>query len=393
MRIIVLGGLGIQGKAALMDLAKTETVKEVVCADLAPDRMKEMDGMPGRDKVRFQKLDASSKKDLASVLSQGFDAAVDLLPLPFMAGAFEAAIDTQTPLVSTNYTHTVRHLADRAREKGVTIMPECGLDPGIDLVIIGHGARQFDQLHVLNSYCGGIPEASACDNPINYKISWNWEMVLNSQMRPSVFIKNGQRVALTPELQHDNDMIHTVEFPGLGNLEAIPNGDAVFYTDLLGVTDTIRETGRYSMRWPGWCEFWKPLKRLGFLNDTPVPGLPGEISPRKFLIELLGPQLQYKDDEKDLAVMINVFEGIKDGRPKRLTYRLLLERDLDSGLMAMSIGVGFTASIVAQMIARKEITKPGMLSPLVDIPYPSFMSELSLRGVLLEEETGERVNA
>ena len=47
-------------------------------------------------------------------------------------------------------------------------------------------------------------------------------------------------------------MIHTIRFPGLGEMEAIPNGDAVFYTDLLGVTPGTVRSGRYSLRWPGW---------------------------------------------------------------------------------------------------------------------------------------------
>ena len=102
-----------------------------------------------------------------------------------MPAAFDAAVAARVPLVSTNYAKDLRHLDAPARERGITLMPECGLDPGIDLVIIGGAVPRFDRLTRLDSYCGGIPEKSACDNPLNYKISWNWEMVLTSQMRPS----------------------------------------------------------------------------------------------------------------------------------------------------------------------------------------------------------------
>ncbi len=74
-----------------------------------------------------------------------------------------------------------------------------------------------------------------------------------------------------------------MDFPGLGTLEAIPNGDAVFFTNALGVTATIRETGRYSLRWPGWSAFWHPLKQLGFLSEAPVAGLPCTVSPYQMI--------------------------------------------------------------------------------------------------------------
>jgi saccharopine dehydrogenase-like NADP-dependent oxidoreductase len=276
-------------------------------------------------------------------------------------------------------------------EAGVSLMPECGLDPGIDLIIFGHCVTQFDEVYVLNSYCGGFPETKACDNPLNYKVTWNWDMVLGSQNRESVFIKDGRRLTVSASDQHENAMIHQIDFPGLGKLEAVPNGDAVFYTDLLGVTDTIQETSRYALRWPGWCALWAPLKKLGFLSDDPVNGLSCKVSPRQFLVKLMGPQLQYRDDERDIVVMRNVFKGVKDGRKKSIVTNLMIERDLETGLFAMNQGVGYPVSIVAKMIGSGLITKKGILSPAIDIPYKSFMAELSKRGIEVEEEVSEEV--
>ncbi|MFH1137185.1 MAG: saccharopine dehydrogenase C-terminal domain-containing protein [Pseudomonadota bacterium] len=386
MKIIVLGGFGLQGKAALVDLARSRDVDEIVCADQGPDRLQGLRAQKGMDKVRTVNIDCSSREALASLLGQGFDAAIDLLPLPLMSGAFEAAIQTRTPLVSTNYASTLGHLDGPAREAGVALLPECGLDPGIDLVLIGHGVRQFDRLEILNSYCGGIPEPQAVDNPLKYKISWNWDMVLTSQKRPSLAIRDGKRIEVSVEEQHESDLIHTINFPGLGDLEALPNGNAVKYTDLLNLTSHIKNTGRYSLRWPGWCAFWAPLKRLGFLDETPVPGLPGQVSPKQFMARHLEPKLQYGEKEKDLAVMYNYFEGIKDGRRKAVANYLLIERDLATGLLAMSLGVGYTASIAAQMIAGGLIKQTGLLSPAAHVPYEPFLKALSDRGIMVRTE-------
>ncbi|MFZ7125100.1 MAG: saccharopine dehydrogenase family protein [Desulfobacterales bacterium] len=386
MKIVVLGGLGYQGKAAVIDLMRSPEVAEVVCADADTNALGALSGREGFSKVRPFRVDAASRSELDSLLHQGFDAAVDLLPIRFMPDAFEAAIAARVPIVSTNYAHGLHHLEDRARRLGVTLMPECGLDPGIDLVLIGDAASRFDRLTRLDSYCGGIPERAACNNPLNYKISWNWEMVLASQMRPSRFVRQGAVLEIPADAQHESEMNHDIDFPGLGRLEAIPNGDAVAYVDRLALSGTIRDSGRYSLRWPGWRSFWSRMKKLGFLSEDPVPGLPAGISPMRFLVRHLEPRLQYGPDEKDLTPMVNVFEGERGGRPSRLTTRLLIERDLETGLLAMNLGVGCTASIVAQMICRGEISAPGLLSPVKDIPYGRFMAELERRGIRVQEE-------
>jgi saccharopine dehydrogenase-like NADP-dependent oxidoreductase len=386
MKVLVLGGCGIQGRAALYDLSRNDGVEEIICADYAPENLQKFKNRFDTKKVNAVKVDASERGVLVSLMKQGIDVVIDLLPVQFLKSVTEASIEAGVSLINTNYAYPIRHLHKAAVEKGVSIIPECGLDPGIDLVIYGYGVKQFDEIHVLNSYCGGLPEKKACDNPLNYKISWNWDMVLKSQKREAIFVKDGKKVTISPEDQHDNEMIHQIDFPGLGKLEALPNGNAVFFTDLLGVTRTIKETGRYSLRWPGWCAFWRPLKQFGFLSDEPVTGLPCEITPHQFIVKLMEPQLQYADNEKDLAVMQNVFIGIKDGKKKRITSNILIERDLKTGLLAMSLGVGYSSSIAACMIANGEIKRKGILSPATDIPYDSFMEKLRQRGITVDEK-------
>jgi saccharopine dehydrogenase-like NADP-dependent oxidoreductase len=206
-------------------------------------------------------------------------------------------------------------------------------------------------------------------------------------MRKGRIIRNGEIIDIPAMNQHDERFLHTIEFPGLGPLEAIPNGDAVTFTDFLGVTGTIVETGRYSLRWPGWSAFWRPLKQLGFLSDEPVKGLAGTVSPIDFLDKFLGPQLEYQKDEKDLVTMVNIFEGLMAGKKTRVTSTMLIERDLETGITAMSKGVGYTAAITARMIARGDIKEKGVLSPLHHIPVAPLMAGLKDRGIQINEET------
>jgi saccharopine dehydrogenase-like NADP-dependent oxidoreductase len=382
MKIAVLGGLGLQGRAAIADLVASAGVEEVVCVDTAPDGAARLGGLTDLARVRFVVPEGAIAPVLANVLS-GVDAAIDLLPQPLMREAVQAAIATRTPLVTTNYGKTIADLAPAAQKAGVSIMTECGLDPGIDLVLYARATRQFDAITAIDSYCGGIPEPKAMAKPLCYKVSWNFDMVLMSQNRDSVLVEDGKRVDVPAGQQHDNPFIHQIEVEGLGRLEAFPNGDAAHYAGMLAAAKGLQRSGRYSLRWPGWSAFWAPLKELGFLSEDKVPGVGA--SPREFLGRLLGPRLQYGTDEKDLCVMRNVFTGIQGGRRKTVTSDLVIERDLASGLFGMSLGVGYPASIVAQMLARGEITEPGLLNPLLHVPDGRFLDELARRGIRVSE--------
>jgi lysine 6-dehydrogenase len=385
LRVLVLGGCGIQGRAAVLDLAGCPAVDRVICADADLGGLGDISDLIDMTKVRTATVDAGDSESLDHLFRQA-DVAIDLLPRQFLDTVCKAAVRAGVSVVNTNYADPIAYLHENAQNAGMAILPECGLDPGIDLIICGEARRRFDALNLINSYCGGFPEPAACDNPLKYKVSWVFEGVLASTKRDGRIIRNGTVIDIPGDRQHDEDYVHELDFPGLGILEAIPNGNAVVFTDALGVTDSIRETGRYTLRWPGWSAFWRPLKQLGFLSEDPVAGLPGEVSPYQLMDKLLAPQLQYTHSEKDLVAMLNVFEGRQSDRLVRLTCRLLIERDLDTGLMAMAQGVGYPASIAAQMIAKGEIAEKGVLSPMKHIPYPAFRNALHTRGIVIEEE-------
>ena len=386
MKILVLGGCGIQGRTALYDLASDAEISEIICADIQFDELSKIETFTDMGKITTAKIDAQNKSDLLNLYKK-VDVVIDLLPKDFKTHVNEAALEAKVPVVNTNYMYDIKTLDKKAKEAGITIMPECGLDPGIDLVICGDAQTRFDSLSMIKSYCGGFPEKKACTNPMNYKLSWIWRGVLSSTMREGRIIRDRQIIEIPSAIQHDDAFVHAIEFPNLGTLEAIPNGDAVFFTDRMGLTETIVNTGRYSLRWPGWSAFWRPLKELGFLSKDPVKGLAGTVSPMDFMDKHLGPQLAYQDDEKDLVAMINIFEGIKDNKKMRFTSSMLIERDLETGIMAMSKGVGYTAAIAARMIVRGDIKEKGVLSPLNHIPVEKFMNELKKRGIQIKEET------
>jgi len=388
MKILVLGGCGVQGRTALYDLASDPDISEIICADIQFDELSKIEDFTDMGKITTAKIDAQNKSDLLG-LYRKVDLVIDLLPKEFKSHVNEMALEAKIHVVNTNYMYKTKDMDKKAKQAGIAIMPECGLDPGIDLVIYADAKSRFESLSVINSYCGGFPEKKACTNPLNYKLSWIWRGVLNSTSRDGRIIKGGQIIEIPFTRQHDKSFVHEIEFPNLGTLEAIPNGDAVFFTDRMGLTKKIVNTGRYSLRWPGWSAFWRPLKELDFLSEDPVKGIDGKLSPMDFMEKHLGPKLVYQDDEKDLVAMINIFEGKKNNKKMQFTSCMLIERDLETGIMAMSKGVAYTACIVAKMIVKGEIKEKGVLSPINHIPVAPFMERLKKRGIVISEKMEE----
>lgn len=181
--------------------------------------------------------------------------------------------------------------------------------------------------------------------------------------------------------------IHELEIEGLGRLEAFPNGDALKYADLLGIERSeLRELGRYVLRWPGHCAFWKTVVDLHLLDAEPVlvDGLP--VDRKRFLAAAIEPQIQYRDDERDIVLVRIDVRGRVGGEKKRIVYQVIDRRDLETGFSAMSRTAGYTASIGALMIGTGQITKRGLLSPVNDIPYEPFAQELGKRGIRITSE-------
>jgi saccharopine dehydrogenase-like NADP-dependent oxidoreductase len=157
------------------------------------------------------------------------------------------------------------------------------------------------------------------------------------------------------------------------------------FAEILGITETLRDTSRRYIRWNGHAQIWHALKQMQFLSDEPVAGLSPSLTPHEFMRAHLEPQLHYKDHEKDLVLMRNIVTGVKDNKELRITYDLIDSRDTTTGLFAMNRTVGFTASIVAQMIARGDIRGSGLLRTTKDVPYLSFIEELRKRDIVIQE--------
>ena len=398
MKKLTLLGVGQQGKTILYDLVRSDVVSEVIAADVDIEGLKAFVKKLPAGKIRCEKLDATDEAATSKLLS-GADAVIEVLPPHFCLQMARFAVQSGVHLVNTMYMldvgetdrkkrkaneKAVHDLDEKAKDMGVTILPEMGMDPGIDLILCAQAVRELDEVHELYSYGAGIPEFEAADNPLKYKVTWTFDGVLKSYMRPGRILKEGRIIEVAADEMFTKKHTTELDLEGFGRLEVFPNGDALKYAEILGIRDTVKTMGRFVLRWPGHCAFWEKMAKLGFLNASPTKIEQASVIPRDFVRALLEPQLQYRDNERDLAIIRIDARGVKDGRRRRVIFQVIDKRDLETGFTAMTRTVGFAASIGAHMILRGEIRKRGVLSPARDVPYEPFLDELKKRGIHVE---------
>jgi saccharopine dehydrogenase-like NADP-dependent oxidoreductase len=387
MKILLLG-IGMQGKAALHDLFHNPSVTKIVAADM--DKQTVVDYIAARKfgaKAVAMQVDASSDDSLGALIGSGFDVVIDLLPPMFVGKIAKLCVEQSVPLVNTFYAiPEIKKLNEAATAKGVTILPEFGMDPGIDLVLLGEAVRSLDEVTEVMSYGAGFPEPAAADNAIKYKVTWTFEGVLNSYKRAGRVIRDGKIIEIAENEMFAAENIHELNVDGLGRLEAFPNGDVMKYVDLLGLDATkLKNMGRYVLRWPGHCQFWHTMVKLGLLDDGTVPVSGVEVNRKKYLANALKDQIQYKETERDIVLVRIEVRGKKDGKNVCAVYQAIDQRDLATGFTAMSRTVGFTAAIGATLLADGKLPAGGILSPVTDVPYNLLKKELIKRNIKVTE--------
>lgn len=388
MKVLLLG-VGMQGKAALHDLVHSGEATEIIAADRDFEALKaHVAGRQYGAKVQCEHVDAANPESINRLMGQGPDVAIDLMPVYYHGRVVTAAIEHRVHLVNASYAvPEMKELAEEAKAKDLAILPEFGMDPGMDLVLLGEAVRSLDDVEEIITYGAGFPEPEAADNFLKYKVTWTLEGTLKSYLRAGRVIRDGKIVEIKATEMFSPENIHEIELEGLGRLEAFPNGDALKYADLLGIeTSRLRNLGRYVLRWPGHCTFWKAMVDLHLLDDEPVMVDGVAVDRKRFLTAVIEPHIQYGANERDVVVVRIDVKGRKGGARKHAVYQVIDKRDLETSFTAMSRTVGYTASIGALMIGTGKITGRGVLSPVNDVPYEAYARELGKRDIQLTSE-------
>jgi lysine 6-dehydrogenase len=376
MRMLVLGA-GLQGSACAFDLLGLPEVERVTLADLNPSRLPAFLKKRAGKRLAVARVDVKQAARLR-VLMRGHDAVMNASPYFFNFAVSKAAVAAGLHCSdlggNTEIVQQQKTLDAAARKKRVSIIPDCGLAPGMVNIIAAEGIRRVGDADTVKIFVGGLPQHP--QPPLNYQIVYSLEGALDYYTTPSWVLRDGKpaRVDALSELE-------SVTFPApVGTLEAFHTGGGIS-TMPWAYAGKVRTMEYKTLRYPGHVAIMRPVRELGLLSMKPVMVKGMKVVPRDAFIATVTPELTKPNAPDLVALRIEV-----TGRDKRrVAWQLLDYADEKAGVSAMMRTTGYSLAITGLMQVDGRITAAGAHTPDEAVPFQPYVDELKKRGVEIRE--------
>lgn len=342
-------GAGMVGSVMATDMADQGfqvTIADIREANLAAA----VERSGGRAKPVVADLsDAATIRRLAS----GADIVLGALSSRIGFGALRAVIEAGRPYADISFmSEDFQALDALAKSKGVTVVTDCGVAPGMSHILAAHGSTRLDRCDAIEIYVGGLPRVRTW--PFEYKAAFAPSDVIEEYVRPARLVEHGQ-VVVRPALSEPE----LLDFAGVGTLESFNTDGLRSLTTTLSVPFMKEKTLRY----PGHINLMRALRESGFFSETPVTVGGAAVRPLDLTSALLFPKWTYQPGEEDLTVMRVSAQGSLRGKPTTLTWDLLDYYHAPTRATSMARTTAFPCAIVAGLIASGRFSRPGVNPP------------------------------
>ena len=376
MRMLVLGA-GLQGSACAYDLLQQPGVERVTMADVKPERIPGFLKPYVGKRLGLLKLDVQDAAALRAAMV-GHQAVQNAAPYHFNLEVARAALDAGVHCDdlggNTEIVFKQKKLDADAKQRNVSVIPDCGLAPGMVNVLAAEGIRRVGDAEAVKIYVGGLPQHP--EPPLNYQIVYSLEGVLDYYTTPSWVLRDGK-----PARVDALSGVEQVSFPPpVGELEAFHTGGGIS-TLPWAYEGRVRTMEYKTLRYPGHLGIMRPIRELGLLDLTPVKVKGKEIVPRDAFIAIVSPKLT-KAEGRDLVALRVEVRG-KNG--KSVAWQLLDYSDEAHGISAMMRTTGYSLAIIGLMQADGRIAARGVHTPDEAVPFGEYVAELAKRGVEIRE--------
>jgi saccharopine dehydrogenase-like NADP-dependent oxidoreductase len=379
------------------------------------------------------------------------DVVVNFLPPSFQYLLALSCIEKGTHMITASYQDAnMSHLSREAHSKGILILNEMGLDPGIDhmsaMSLIKSVRDRGGRISIFKSYGSGLSAPDSVSNPLGYVITWNPKNVVMAGENGAQYLYKG-KIKVVP---HHEVFQRTwpVELEGIGKVEAYPNRDSLQYKDLFGL-DYVHTMIRGTLRYPGWSETWLQIVRLGLANDTIQLTNLRDINYREFvemflplhtssanlehrvanflnisptgsimqkmewlglfsdepvqckhvntaaevLVDLLKRKLELPEKGKDMVAIVHELEAFfpKEKNRREKTTSTFIKYGEPGGYTAISQTVGLPAAIATELLLTDKLPITGCHIPTHPTVYPLVLDALKNMGYEFTEKTEEVV--
>jgi lysine 6-dehydrogenase len=379
MKMLVLGA-GLQGSACAFDLLQDPEVTQVTLADIHPERMPRFLSSRNDPKLRPVALDVTDHTAVRNLMT-GHTAVMSALPYYFNGPMAALAVTTGCHFAdlggNTQIVMEQKELDAGAHAKGLSIMPDCGLAPGMVNILAAEGIRRLDKTDRVRIFVGGLPQHP--EPPLNYQIVYSLEGALDYYTTPSWILRDGKRTTVDALSE-----LEPVDFPTpIGTLEAFHTGGGIS-TMPFTWEGKVREMEYKTLRYPGHVAIMKPIRELGLLSLDPMMVKGHAVVPRDLFIAAVSPHLT-KPEGRDLVALRVIVSGDKHGKPASTTFDLIDRFDEVHHISAMMRTTGYSLSVTGLIQARRQVIRTGVTTPDEGMPFDRYVAELKQRGVVIRE--------
>jgi len=399
---------------------------------------KKINGHPNAEALSFNALDSKDRKPAIAHA----DLVISMLPAMYHVEVAKDCIEVRTDLITPSYISTeMQALNEEAKEAGIVIMNEIGVDPGIDhmsaMKVIDHIQSMGGKLQSFKSFCGGLIAPESDENPWHYKFTWNPRNVILAGQGPAACYMDNHQYKYIPytQLFKQTDRF---EIQPYGEFDGYANRNSLSYIKTYGI-EGVPTIYRGTLRRPNYCQGWDVFIQLGmtddsyemtqsetltpraFLNaflpfdleksveqkfqqflgekntylfgafenlglfdDTNVLGIKNA-SPAKLLQAILEPKWKLQEGDKDMLVMYHEFI-YEFGNERRKITSSMVALGEDEVYTAMSNTVGLPVAIAAKGILSGVIQEKGVTLPVHKEVYEPILNELATFGICFEEK-------
>jgi saccharopine dehydrogenase (NADP+, L-glutamate forming) len=401
---------------------------------------KAQDIIRGHPRGEARQLDVTDEATMEELIRQS-DLAVSMLPYVHHPTVARLCVKHRKHMVTTSYVkEPMAQLDQAAKEAGVILLNEIGVDPGIDhmtaMKVIHRVQHDGGEITGFTSWCGGLPAPEANTNPFGYKFSWSPRGVLLAGKNSAHYLKDGRDVVVPGEQLFDHYWSVPVEVEGkVTDFEGYPNRDSLPYMQTYGIT-TTRTMFRGTLRNVGWCATLRKivdlglldeqarddmagltfarftarligstgdlkqdlaaflkveqdslvirnLEWLGLLSDEPLPLQKG--APIDVLTAHMLEKMQYEEGERDMLILQHEFIAQYPGRQQKITSTMI-DFGIPHGDTSMSRTVGLPAAIGGRMVLQGKINLTGVHTPVIPEIYVPVLAELERLGIHFTEK-------
>lgn len=439
MHIVLILGAGLSSTSLIRYFLDHSGRKwKVRVGDINPESARTR--INGHEKGEAFRFDVYDKDQRRKEIKQA-SIVISMLPARMHHIVAKCCVEFSRNMVTASYlSPKIKELDHEAREKGIVLMNECGVDPGIDhmsaMQMINQIRGQGAELKAFESSTGGLVAPGYENNPWQYKFTWNPRNVVLAGHEGARFLHNGKFKYIPYHKVFSR--IETINVPELGEFEVYGNRDSLNYRETYGLHD-LETMFRGTIRRPGFCAAWDIFVQLGATDDTYIMENTAAMTYRDFINSFMAYRtdipveqklINYLGLEKDSGMMerlrwLGIFEetkiGIQGLSPAKVLQKILEEKwqldpeDKDMILMqhqldfekgglrkkrystmvcigqdtlhtAMSLTVGLPLAMVARRILEGDYPEKGVQLPIQPEIYNPVLEELKDYGIRFVEE-------